>query len=46
MHHAVIDDDVGAEGVADALVAKADAEDGDFAAEMANDIVGEAAFAW
>jgi hypothetical protein len=45
VHHAVIDDDVGAEGVADALVAEADAENGNFAAEMANDIVGEAAFA-
>lgn len=45
VHHAVVDNDVAAEGVADALVAQADAEDGDFAGEVFDDVVGEAGFA-
>ena len=45
VHHTVVDDDLGAEGVADALMPEANAKDGDLAAEMPNDIVGRSAFA-
>lgn len=46
VHHAIVHHDTGAEGMADALVSQADAQQGDSSAEGADDIVGEAGFAW
>jgi len=45
MHYPIIDNDLTTEGVADALVAQADAEERHFRSERANDVVGKAGFA-
>ena len=44
MHHAVIDHDVAAEDVADALMAEAHPERRDVCAETADDLVGQTRF--
>ena len=46
VHHAVVHNDVAAEDVADALMAKTDAEGWNLRAEGADDFVGEAGFFW
>ena len=45
VHHAVVDDDVAAEDMADALVPQADAEGGDLRSEGADDFIGQPGFA-
>ena len=45
MHHPIIDHDIGTKGMADALVAEANAKGRDAAREITNDIVGQSRFA-
>src|SRR5579859_1773485 len=45
VHHAVIDDDLAAEGVANALMSQTNAEERGIAAKSADDFIGEAGFA-
>jgi len=42
MHHAVVDDDIAAKDVPDALMAEADAEGRNPRAEGADDLIGQA----
>src|SRR5256885_1109656 len=44
MHHPIIDHDISAEDVTDALVAKANAQRGNARAEITNDLVRESRF--
>src|SRR5436190_19491911 len=46
MHHAIIDDHVATEDVANALVTKADSQRRDVRAETAYDLIGKTGFSW